>query len=56
MAAAWPAAVGGRYLPEVVVARWVRAGRAGASPLDLLLAGDFGAFEDALGRRLDEAA
>jgi hypothetical protein len=34
----------------------VRAGRAGSRPIDLLLAGDFGGFEDALGRRLEEAA
>ena len=38
------------------LARWVRAGRAPARPLDLLLAGDFGAFEDALVRRVGEAA
>jgi hypothetical protein len=35
-----------------VLARWVRAGPPAARPLDLLLAGDFGAFEDALGRRV----
>jgi hypothetical protein len=35
-----------------VLARWVRAGPPTARPLDLLLAGDFGAFEDALGQRL----
>ena len=46
----------GERLGEAALARWVRAGRDGASPIDLLLAGDFGAFEDALGRRLDEAA
>jgi hypothetical protein len=42
-------------LDDAALARWVRAGGAGSSPIDLLLAGDFGAFEDALGRRLDEA-
>jgi len=36
--------------------RWLRAGRAPARPLDLLLAGDFGAFEDALTRRVDEVS
>ena len=36
------------------VARWVRAGHSPARPLDLLLAGDFGAFEDALARRVAE--
>jgi hypothetical protein len=35
-----------------VLARWVRAGPSAGRPLDLLLAGDFGAFEDALGRRV----
>lgn len=34
------------------LARWVRAGPPAARPLDLLLSGDFGAFEDALGARL----
>jgi hypothetical protein len=43
-------------LGDAALGRWVRAGRAGSRPIDLLLAGDFGAFEDALGRRLDEAA
>jgi hypothetical protein len=37
-----------------VLARWLRAGHPGSRPLDLLLAGDFGAFEDALGRRVQE--
>lgn len=36
------------------VARWVRAGRPPSRPLDLLLAGDFSAFEDALARRVAE--
>ena len=35
--------------------RWLRAGRAPARALDLLLAGDFAAFEDALSRRVQEA-
>jgi hypothetical protein len=34
------------------LARWVRAGPPAERPLDLLLCGDFGAFEDALGARL----
>jgi hypothetical protein len=38
------------------LARWLRAGRAPARPLDLLLSGDFGAFEDALARRLREVS
>ena len=37
-------------------ARWLRAGRPHSRPLDLLLGGDFAAFEDALARRVDEAA
>ena len=37
-----------------VLARWVRAGPATGRPLDLLLSGDFGAFEDALAARLAE--
>jgi hypothetical protein len=41
-------------LGDGALARWVRAGRPAARPLDLLLAGDFAAFEDALARRLDE--
>jgi hypothetical protein len=32
-----------------VLRRWVRAGGPAGRPLDLLLARDFGAFEDALG-------
>ncbi|MGD1050176.1 MAG: hypothetical protein ABR947_03805 [Solirubrobacteraceae bacterium] len=47
----------GELLGEPALARWARARRAaGSSPIDLLLAGDFAAFEDALGRRLGEAA
>jgi hypothetical protein len=38
------------------LARWLRAGQAPARPLDLLLAGEFGAFEDALSRRVDEVS
>ena len=38
------------------LARWLRAGRAPERPLDLLLKGDFGAFEDALARRVGEAS
>ena len=38
-----------------VLARWLRAGSPPARPLDLLLGGDFGAFEDALAARLAEA-
>jgi len=38
------------------LARWLRAGRPRSRPLDLLLDGDFGAFEDALARRVGEAA
>ncbi len=41
--------LGGGGLP-----RWLRAGPPGARPLDLLLSGDFGAFEDALAARLAE--
>jgi hypothetical protein len=37
------------------LARWLRAGPAGGAPLDLLLAGHFAAFEDALARRVAEA-
>ena len=43
-------------LGDVVLGRWVRAGPPAGRPLDLLLAGDFGAFEDALGRRIAEVA
>ena len=38
------------------LARWLRAGRAPGRPLDLLLAGEFGAFEDALCSRVDEVS
>jgi len=38
------------------LARWLRAGRPRSRPLDLLLGGDFPAFEDALARRVDEVA
>jgi len=37
------------------LARWLRAGRPPARPIDLLLAARFGAFEDALARRVEEA-
>ena len=37
------------------LARWLRAGSPPARPLDLLLRGDFHAFEDALAARLAEA-
>jgi hypothetical protein len=43
-------------LGDGVLGRWVRAGPPAGRPLDLLLAGDFGAFEDALGRRIAEVA
>jgi hypothetical protein len=43
-------------LGDGVLSRWVRAGPPAGRPLDLLLAGDFGAFEDALGRRIAEVA
>ena len=39
-------------LGEGALARWVRAGQPGSRPLDLLEAGDFSAFEDALARRV----
>jgi hypothetical protein len=38
-----------------LLARWVRAGTAGARPIDLLLRGDFAAFEDVLAARVAEA-
>lgn len=38
------------------LARWLRAGRTPSRPLDLLAAGDFAAFEDALARRVEQAA
>jgi len=41
-------------LTEGVLARWVRSGRPPARPIDMLAAGDFGVFEDALARRVDE--
>jgi hypothetical protein len=37
-------------------ARWLRAGRAPSRPLDLLLAGDFAAFENALAVRVGEVS
>jgi hypothetical protein len=36
--------------------RWLRAGVPGDRPLDLLTARDFGAFEDALARRVASVA
>ena len=39
-------------LGQPVLARWLRAGPPNRRPLDLLLAGDFGGFEDALAGRL----
>jgi len=42
-------------LGEGGLARWLRAGRPPARPIDLLAAGRFGAFEDALARRVEEA-
>jgi hypothetical protein len=44
------------HLGAGATARWLRAGRAPSRPLDLLLAGDFAAFEDALARRLREVS
>ena len=41
-------------LTDGALARWVRSGRPPARPIDMLLAGDFGVFEDALGRRVEE--
>jgi hypothetical protein len=41
-------------LTDGVLARWVRSGRPPARPIDMLLAGDFGVFEDALARRVEE--
>lgn len=38
------------------LARWLRAGQPPTRPLDRLLAGEFGAFEDALERRVGEAS
>jgi hypothetical protein len=37
---------------EDALARWLRAGPPGARPLDLLLAGRFGDFEDTLAQRI----
>jgi len=42
-------------LGEGALARWIRAGRPGVRPVDLLLAGDFGAFEARLAQRVAEA-
>ena len=38
------------------LARWMRAGQPPSRPLDMLLEGDFATFEDALERRVGEAA
>ncbi len=43
-----------QLLGGAVLARWLRAGVPGERPIDLLLARDYGAFEDALTRRIDE--
>jgi hypothetical protein len=43
-------------LGQAVLARWLRAGPPGRRPLDLLLAGDFAGFEDALARRIEALA
>jgi hypothetical protein len=43
-------------LGDGALARWVRAGHPPARPIDRLLAGEFGAFEDALARRVEELA
>jgi len=39
-------------LTQPVLARWLRAGRPPRRPLDLLLAGNFAGFEDALAARV----
>ena len=39
-------------LGQPVLARWLRAGPPRGRPLDLLLAGDFAGFEDALAGRV----
>jgi len=39
-------------LGQSVLARWLRVGRERGRPLDLLLAGDFAGFEDALAARV----
>ena len=41
-------------LTDGALARWVRSGRPPVRPIDMLLAGDFGVFEDALARRVEE--
>jgi hypothetical protein len=41
-------------LGQPALARWLRAGLPSARPIDLLLGGDFAAFEDALARRVEE--
>jgi hypothetical protein len=41
-------------LTDGALASWVRSGRPPARPIDMLLAGDFGVFEDALARRVEE--
>ena len=43
-------------LGQPVLARWLRAGPPRGRPLDLLLAGDFAAFEDALAGRVGPLA
>jgi hypothetical protein len=39
-------------LGDGALPRWLRSGRPGERPLDLLRSGDFGAFEDALAQRV----
>jgi hypothetical protein len=46
----------GETLGDGALPRWLRAGRAGERPLDLLLAGDFRAFEAALAQRVAEVS
>ncbi len=41
-----------RVLGDDALPRWLRAGPPGSRPLDLLLAGAFAAFEDALASRV----
>jgi hypothetical protein len=41
-------------LGQPALARWLRAGLPAERPIDLLRAGDFAGFEDALARRLGE--
>jgi len=43
-------------LGEGALPRWLRAGRPGERPLDLLAAGEFAAFEDALAERVAAVA